>query len=187
MPPRGIRPHPSPAARSSFRNQMTMDFHFDAIQEQRAPHDAVFHWECMDRNTVPHAPREKIMAVNGAPPRPDLAAHREALSLAWPEIVRRLTEILGLKLTAYIAGEDDVRALDRWINGTKPHRDVEERLHCLSSGAYTEPTRLAPGSSSMVGGGQSRAWRSRPARGKRRQHRSGNPGSRQSLHSRGLT
>jgi hypothetical protein len=50
------------------------------------------------------------------------------LSLAWPELVRRLTEIVGRKLTAYIAGVKDVRALDRWINGTEPYGDVEERL-----------------------------------------------------------
>jgi hypothetical protein len=61
-------------------------------------------------------------------PRPDLAADREALSLAWPEVVRRLIEIVGRKLTAYIAREKDVRALDRWINGTEPYGDAEERL-----------------------------------------------------------
>lgn len=68
------------------------------------------------------------MAASVALPRPDLTAHREALSLAWPEVVRCLTEIVGRKLTAYIAGVKDVRALDRWINGTEPYRDVEERL-----------------------------------------------------------
>jgi hypothetical protein len=61
-------------------------------------------------------------------PHPDLAADREALSLAWPEIVKRLTEIIGKKLAAHIAGVKDVRALDRWINGTEPYGDVEERL-----------------------------------------------------------
>ena len=68
------------------------------------------------------------MAVKVAPPRPDLAAHREALSLAWPEVIKRLREIVGLKLTAYITGIDDVRALDSWINGAEPFGDVEERL-----------------------------------------------------------
>ena len=68
------------------------------------------------------------MAISVAPSRPDLAAHREALSLPWPEIVRRLTEIAGRKLTAYIAGVKDVRALDRWINGSEPYGSVEERL-----------------------------------------------------------
>jgi hypothetical protein len=68
------------------------------------------------------------MAVKVAPPRPDLAAHREALSFPWPELIRRLTEILGLKLTAYIAGENDVRSLDPWINGSAPCGEVEQRL-----------------------------------------------------------
>jgi hypothetical protein len=72
--------------------------------------------------------REETMAVGIALPRPDLAAHREALSLALPELVTRLTEIIGRKLTAYIAGVKDVRALDRWINGIEPYRDVEDRL-----------------------------------------------------------
>ena len=68
------------------------------------------------------------MAVKVAPPRPDLAAHREASSLAWPEVITRLREIVGPKLTAYITGIDDVRVLDSWINGTEPFGDVEERL-----------------------------------------------------------
>lgn len=61
-------------------------------------------------------------------PRPDLAAHREAITLAWPELVTQLTEVLGRKLTAYIANLKDVRGLDRWIEGTQPYGNVEERL-----------------------------------------------------------
>jgi hypothetical protein len=68
------------------------------------------------------------MAVKVAPPGPDLVAHREALSLAWPEIVKRLTAIVGRKLTTYIAGIEDARALDQWINGIEPNAFVEERL-----------------------------------------------------------
>jgi hypothetical protein len=68
------------------------------------------------------------MARSDALLRPDLAAHREATSLALPELVRRLTEIAGRKLTVHIAGVKDARALDRWINGTEPSRDLEERL-----------------------------------------------------------
>jgi len=68
------------------------------------------------------------MATSAALPRPDLAAHREALTLPWPEVVKRLTEVLGRKLTAYVAGVKDVRGLDRWINGTEPYGDVGERL-----------------------------------------------------------
>lgn len=61
-------------------------------------------------------------------PHTDLAADSEALSLAWPELVKRLTEIIGRKLAGYIAGVKDARAFDRWIDGTEPHGDVEERL-----------------------------------------------------------
>jgi hypothetical protein len=68
------------------------------------------------------------MATSTALPRPDLAAHREALTLPWPEVVKHLTEVLGRKLTAYVAGVKDVRGLDRWINGTEPYGDVGERL-----------------------------------------------------------
>lgn len=68
------------------------------------------------------------MAAALALPRPDLAAHREALTLSWSEIVTRLSAILGRKLTAYIAGVKDVRALDRWIAGTSPYGEIEARL-----------------------------------------------------------
>jgi hypothetical protein len=68
------------------------------------------------------------MPLRDGLPSPDLAADREARSLAWPEIVKRLTQIAGWKLTAYIAGIKDVRTLDQWINGSAPSGDVEERL-----------------------------------------------------------
>jgi len=53
------------------------------------------------------------MSATKAQPGPDLSAHREVIFPQWPDVVRRLTEILGRKLTAYIAGVRDVRALDR--------------------------------------------------------------------------
>jgi hypothetical protein len=68
------------------------------------------------------------MPFKATPHPSDLAARREALSLAWPEVISRLTKIVGRKLTAYVAGLNDVRALDGWINGTEPYGDVEERL-----------------------------------------------------------
>lgn len=60
--------------------------------------------------------------------RPGLAAHQEALRLPFPELVKRLTELIGRKLTAYAAGIKDTRALDRWIDGTQPYGDAEQRL-----------------------------------------------------------
>jgi len=62
------------------------------------------------------------------PGRPDLAAHREATAAAFPQVVRELTAAIGKKLTAYIAGVKDVRALDRWIDEGEPYKNTEERL-----------------------------------------------------------
>ena len=42
--------------------------------------------------------------------RPDLRAHREAVCLPIPEIVKQL---VGRKLTAWVVGVQDVRAVDR--------------------------------------------------------------------------
>jgi hypothetical protein len=36
--------------------------------------------------------------------------------------------LIGKKLTAYIGGVKDVRALDRWIDGAAPYKDAEDRL-----------------------------------------------------------
>lgn len=70
------------------------------------------------------------MAVthSASPPRPDLQAHREALTLQFPDLVKNLVGIIGKKLTAYIGSVADVRALDRWMSGTVPYKDTEARL-----------------------------------------------------------
>jgi hypothetical protein len=44
------------------------------------------------------------------------------------KLVEELTRSIGKKLTAYIAGVKDVRALDRWIEGAAPYKGAEERL-----------------------------------------------------------
>jgi hypothetical protein len=61
-------------------------------------------------------------------PRPDLAAHRRAVTADFPTVTRELTDVIGKKLTAYIGGAKDVRAVDRWIAGNLPYRDAEDRL-----------------------------------------------------------
>ena len=68
------------------------------------------------------------MATAIAPPRPDLAAHRESLILPFPKVVAEVAESIGRKLTAYVAHVKDVRAVDRWIQGGEPYGDVEQRL-----------------------------------------------------------
>src|SRR5215469_11182696 len=60
--------------------------------------------------------------------RPDLAAHREALRLSVSQIVKQLVALIGRKLTAYVGGVRDVRAVDRWMNGSELYGDAEQRL-----------------------------------------------------------
>lgn len=61
-------------------------------------------------------------------PRPGLEAHREAISLPFPELVSRLAALIGRKLTAYVASVKDVRTVDGWIGGNSPYGDAESRL-----------------------------------------------------------
>lgn len=70
------------------------------------------------------------MAVHTATtlPRPGLEAHRQAITLPFPKLVSQLADIIGRKLSAYIAGVKDVRTVDGWIKGNAPYGDAEERL-----------------------------------------------------------
>ncbi|MGA3347282.1 MAG: DUF2384 domain-containing protein [Terracidiphilus sp.] len=60
--------------------------------------------------------------------RPDLFAHREALRLPASKMVEKLVEIVGRKLTAYIGGVKDARAVDRWIVGGEIYGNAEPKL-----------------------------------------------------------
>ena len=63
-----------------------------------------------------------------AKPRPDLDAHREATTGAFPNVVRALVSVIGRKQTSYIANVKDARAIDRWLENATPQKDVEQRL-----------------------------------------------------------
>jgi hypothetical protein len=63
--------------------------------------------------------------------RPGLKIHEESLRLTFPALVTRLTDLIGRKLTAYVAGVKDVRALDRWIEGGQPYGDADPRLRLV--------------------------------------------------------
>jgi len=63
-----------------------------------------------------------------ARPRPDLEAHRRAMSAPFEEVVGDLVSIIGRKLTAHIASIKDARAIDRWLQKACPQKDVEQRL-----------------------------------------------------------
>ena len=54
--------------------------------------------------------------------------YREATTLEFPKLVNELTNIIGKKLTAYIASVKDTRAIDRWIAGSESYKGAEERL-----------------------------------------------------------
>jgi hypothetical protein len=73
--------------------------------------------------------------------RPDLFAHREALHLPASKIVEKLVEIVERKLTSYIGGVKDARAVDRW------RRDLwrcgDATAVCIPSGARLERARFA--------------------------------------------
>ncbi len=66
--------------------------------------------------------------LSTTPARPELAAHRAATSALFADVVRELSETLGKKLTAYLAGVKDTRAVDRWIAGTDPYKGADDRL-----------------------------------------------------------
>jgi hypothetical protein len=61
-------------------------------------------------------------------PRPDLEAHRQAVTASFPDVVRSLVSIIGRKQTAYIASIKDARAIDRWTEDATPQKDVEQRI-----------------------------------------------------------
>jgi len=55
-------------------------------------------------------------------------AHNDATRSSFQEVAARLAEIIGRKLTAYIGNVEDVRSVDRWIQGSSPYGDTERRL-----------------------------------------------------------
>jgi hypothetical protein len=77
-------------------------------------------------------------------PRPDLFAHRESLRLPASAVVKKLVEIVGRKLTAYIGGVKDARAVDRWIAGGEIYGDSEARLRFAFQVVRTLSERDSP-------------------------------------------
>jgi hypothetical protein len=70
------------------------------------------------------------MAAGIAPPpaKPDLQAQRESVTLALPNLVSALVDIIGKKLVAYVCKAKDVRTVDHWVEGTEPYRDADQKL-----------------------------------------------------------
>ena len=78
-------------------------------------------------------------------PKPDLFAHREALRLPASKVVEKLVEIVGRKLTAYIGGVKDARAVDRWIAGGEIYGNAEPRLRFAFQVVRTLAEHDSPG------------------------------------------
>jgi hypothetical protein len=52
----------------------------------------------------------------------------DSLTLSIPELVQKLSSIIGKKLTAYLISAKDIRAVDRLIEGELLSKDSEQRL-----------------------------------------------------------
>lgn len=79
-----------------------------------------------------------------SPARPDLTAHQRALRLPISAIVGQLIPLLGRKLTAYIGGVKDIRAVDRWAAGGEIYGDAEPRLRFAFQVAETLANHDSP-------------------------------------------
>jgi len=61
--------------------------------------------------------------------RPDLAAYEHSHRLEFPVLAKQLSDLLGSKLVAYIAGVREARAVRQWAAGEREARPpVAERL-----------------------------------------------------------
>lgn len=54
--------------------------------------------------------------------RPDLEAYERAARIPFPVVVKELSELLGPKLVAYIAGVRETRAVWQWAEGDREAR-----------------------------------------------------------------
>lgn len=61
--------------------------------------------------------------------RPDLEAYEHAARMDFPRLVAELSELLGARLVAYIAGVGEIRAVRQWSDGKRqPRPPIPERL-----------------------------------------------------------
>ena len=56
------------------------------------------------------------------------ATRPDAARVPTDQVARELQEVLGQKLTAFIAGAKDPKATGKWAQGRQPHPDTELRL-----------------------------------------------------------
>ena len=56
------------------------------------------------------------------------AIHIECVRLQFPELVAALVQILGKKLTAYVASVKTVRSVEQWMTGAESYKGSDIRL-----------------------------------------------------------
>lgn len=65
----------------------------------------------------------------GSVEKPDLQAFAEATRAPFPHVVKDVSGLLGPRLVAYIAGVNETRAVQAWVEGSRPKDpDTEIRL-----------------------------------------------------------
>ena len=70
-----------------------------------------------------------MTAILSPPPMPDLAAYEQAARLPFAAVVDRLTDLLGAKLVAYLAGVRETRVVRDWAGGVADaHAPIPQRL-----------------------------------------------------------
>ncbi len=71
-----------------------------------------------------------------APARPRLAAQQFEATKNRVEVVSILIGLLGRKLTAYVGGAKDTRAVDGWLRGGSVYKEGEPRLRGALRAAF---------------------------------------------------
>jgi hypothetical protein len=52
----------------------------------------------------------------------DIESHERAMTLDMPDVVRELTDVLGLTTVALVGGVSETRAVQQWMEGREPQR-----------------------------------------------------------------
>src|SRR5947209_9422175 len=74
----------------------------------------------------------------------EAAIHAECVKLPFPELVAALVQIIGKKLTAYVASVKSIRTVDNWMTGTEPYRGPDTRLRTAYQVAKLISSRHQP-------------------------------------------
>ena len=86
-----------------------------------------------------------MTAAPSSPAMPDLAAYEQSARLPFPAVVKELSQLLGAKLVAYLAGVRETRAVREWSSGKREPRDpIPQRLRVALQVAMLVAQRESP-------------------------------------------